>query len=400
MPQVQSPSEGNFSPRQPAYRRHKASGQAVVTLCGHDVYLGPYGSAKSRAEYDRRLSEWLANGRQLPASSPTASFTISELAAAYWRFAKVYYRKNGELSGSIPGIKIALRFLKNHYGLKNVSEFGPLALRALLLQFVEAGQCRTYANDNLGRIKRIFKWGVSQELVPVTVYQALMTVPGLKKGRTNAREPEPIRPVGDALVDAVLHLMPPIVADMVRIQRLTGCRPGEICTLRPCDIDRSNKEVWAYRPSHHKTEHHGAERVVAIGPKAQGVLLPYLDRDPNRYCFVPAESEAKRLQRLRQQRKSKVQPSQQSRKKVKPRRKPGERYTPGAYRKAIQRACRTLEVECWFPNRLRHSAATEIRKQFGLEAAQVTLGHSRADVSQIYAERNNALAAEVMRQIG
>ena len=52
------------------------------------------------------------------------------------------------------------------------------------------------------------------------------------------------------------------------------------------------------------------------------------------------------------------------------------------------------------PNQLRHSAATEIRKQFGLEAAQVTLGHSQADVTQIYAERDLTLAAEVMRKIG
>ena len=52
------------------------------------------------------------------------------------------------------------------------------------------------------------------------------------------------------------------------------------------------------------------------------------------------------------------------------------------------------------PNRLRHAAATEIRKQFGLEAAQVALGHRQADVTQIYAERNLTLAAEVAKKIG
>jgi site-specific recombinase XerC len=49
---------------------------------------------------------------------------------------------------------------------------------------------------------------------------------------------------------------------------------------------------------------------------------------------------------------------------------------------------------------LRHSAATEIRKQFGLEAAQTVLGHSQANVTQVYAERDWQLAAEVMRKIG
>jgi integrase len=54
----------------------------------------------------------------------------------------------------------------------------------------------------------------------------------------------------------------------------------------------------------------------------------------------------------------------------------------------------------WSPNQLRHAAATEIRKKFGLEAAQVVLGHSTADITQVYAERNQALAAQVIRQIG
>ena len=54
----------------------------------------------------------------------------------------------------------------------------------------------------------------------------------------------------------------------------------------------------------------------------------------------------------------------------------------------------------WRPNQLRHSTATDVRKRFGLEAAQVTLGHAYADVSQIYAERDLNLAAEVMRKIG
>lgn len=54
----------------------------------------------------------------------------------------------------------------------------------------------------------------------------------------------------------------------------------------------------------------------------------------------------------------------------------------------------------WSPNQLRHTAATEIRRQFGLEAAQVTLGHSNANVTQIYAERDLSKAAEIMRAVG
>ena len=54
----------------------------------------------------------------------------------------------------------------------------------------------------------------------------------------------------------------------------------------------------------------------------------------------------------------------------------------------------------WTPNQLRHSASTEIRKRYGLEAAQVVLGHTSADVTQVYAERDLAKAEEIMRKIG
>jgi site-specific recombinase XerC len=55
---------------------------------------------------------------------------------------------------------------------------------------------------------------------------------------------------------------------------------------------------------------------------------------------------------------------------------------------------------CWSPNQLRHAAGTEVRRQYGLEAAQVILGHAKADVTQVYAERDQALAAEIMQKIG
>src|SRR5208337_1672133 len=100
---------------------------------------------------------------------------------------------------------------------------------------------------------------------PASVYHGLTAVEGLKKGRTTAREPAPIQPVDEALVEATLPHMPAIVADMVRFQRLTGCRPNEVFQLRPIDLDRS-AEVWQYRPGSHKTEHHGRERVIFIGP--------------------------------------------------------------------------------------------------------------------------------------
>jgi len=166
-------------------------------------------------------------------------------------------------------------------------------------------------------------------------------------------------------------------------------------------VDTSG-EVWSYRPATHKTQHHNKDRVIFFGPKSQEVLRPHLLRDETHYCFCPSEGERKRRAAAHDRR---VTPSGQgnepgTNRKSSPQRKAGECYTPDSYRRAIHRACEMAGVEKWSPNRLRHSAATAIRKQFGLEASQVVMGHAGANVTQIYAVRDQAKAAEVMSKVG
>src|SRR5436305_7772400 len=108
--------------RVPSYREHKPSGQAVVTLSGHDVYLGPWGSVESHQKYDRVISDWIANDRCWPAKS-SAEITIVELVETYWDFATGYYRKNGLQTDTCYGIKAALRILLEFYGRSLASEF-------------------------------------------------------------------------------------------------------------------------------------------------------------------------------------------------------------------------------------------------------------------------------------
>lgn len=72
----------------PKYQKHKASGQAVVTINGRDYYLG----AKARKlEYDRLITEWLSSGRSLSFGASQPELTVVELVADYLRFAKGYY---------------------------------------------------------------------------------------------------------------------------------------------------------------------------------------------------------------------------------------------------------------------------------------------------------------------
>ena len=100
--------------RVPAYRHHRPSGQAVVTLCGKDHYLGRWNTKASRREYDRLIGEWLAGGRCLSEPHDNGP-TIAELCAAYWVHARANYRKDGRPTGSIERIRVAIRAVREHY---------------------------------------------------------------------------------------------------------------------------------------------------------------------------------------------------------------------------------------------------------------------------------------------
>ncbi len=418
----------------PKYRLHKQSGQAIATFSGRDFLLGPHGTKASRKKYDRLLEEWLARDRELPATGQN-ELTVAELAARYWRFARKYYVKNGLPTDEQHCIKAALRPLLANYEVESAAKFGPLALKAVREKMIERGWARQTVNGNVDRIRRMFCWAVENELIPETVYRALKSVKALNKDRTSARECEPIQPVEDALVEATLPHLTDTVADMVRVQRLTGMRPGEVCQLRPCDLDRDG-EVWTYRPKSHKTEHHDKSRIVYIGPQAQAVLLRYLARDPAMYCFRPIDSEAKRRAEQHAQRRTPIGYGNRpgTNRKRRPKRAPTDRYDVNSYRRAVERACDSAfplpqavarskgettgqwrkrltntsreivaahnKQHRWTPNRLRHTAATEFRQAHGIEAAQVLLGHARADTTEIYAQRDHQLALRVAREVG
>jgi len=265
---------------------------------------------------------------------------------------------------------------------------------------IDAGWSRSYIRDNVNRIRRAFRWAASEELLPVAVYEALRTVTGLRRGRSAAREPKKLKPVPVAQVKAVLPKLTKQVAAIAQLQLVTGARPGEICKMRPRDITRGIDGLWLYRPSSHKTDHHGHERRIYLGAKAQKILRPWLDRDPDAYCFSPAEAVEARNERCRKARKLMTLSQTGRSRKKNPKRTPGAKYTKDSYRTAIARACAKADIPVWTPNQLRHTQGTLIRGKFGLEASQVVLGHSTADVTQIYAERDFDLAKRVMREMG
>jgi integrase len=188
---------------------------------------------------------------------------------------------------------------------------------------------------------------------------------------------------------------------MVRIQRLTSARPGEVCSMSPGDIDCSG-DVWVYRPSEHKTEHFEKDRLIAIGPRAQAILKPYLDRPDQEFCFSPQESEKQRRSKVRENRTTPLSCGNRvgTNRVAHPRRRASNRYRTASYRRAIHRVCEKHGIEKWSPNRIRHTASTEIRKRFGIDAARAVDGHGSTKTTEIYAEVDLGKAVEVMRQVG
>jgi integrase len=196
---------------------------------------------------------------------------------------------------------------------------------------------------------------------------------------------------------------------MIEIQRLTGMRPGEVVIMRTIDVDMSG-HVWIYTPESHKTEHHGRERRIFFGPAARAILKPWLRPQLSAFLFAPSEAEAGRRAEQRANRKTPVQPSQQYRRKRRPRKTPGLRYTTGTYRQAIgygigkanREAKRTGNppVPRWFPHQLRHSAGVRLRRTFDLDTARACLGHSSPVVTEVYAELDGAKAAAAMERVG
>jgi integrase len=443
----------------PAYGLHRASGQAVVRIDGHDYYLGPYGSPESKAKYHELARKAMADRTKADVERSIllhVDITVAELASRYLLHAETYYTKNGKATSQLTIIKLTIGVLLDRYAYLEAREFGPLSLIACQEAFVSKGLSRGEVNRRVRLIRQIFQWGVSKQLVSPTILLGLQSVVGLRKGRTTAPDRPPVRPVREQQVEAVLAFVSPQVAAMIQLQSLTGMRPNEVVMMRGCDLNTAGS-IWEYRPEHHKLDHLDVERVIMIGPKAQAILKPWLRPELEAYLFSPADvvedlartaSECwadRRTDRaapstradlsrdtkaiwgkLRERRGGTVNLQHVKKRPSRRKRPPQDHYTVNSYRRAIARGCdlafphpelsgikkkdltaeqkaelnRWRKPRRWSPNRLRHTAATLVRREMGIDAARACLGHSDADTTTIYAERDKELARVAMERLG
>lgn len=361
--------------RVPKMRHHKIKsktghpGYAMVTLGGVDVHLGRWDDPESEVKYNEQIAQWLSNGKKAVEVKGAAK-TIADVCTRWVAYAREYYQKGGKPTSEVRTCGSVAEGVRTLFGSMEIQDFNNTHLELLQKHWIRQGMKRKTINAYTRRVKAMFRWAVNQKFLSGGQWHEIAAVNSISRGRMGAQDAEPIGPASEDQIEAVLKVSSRRFGAMIQLQRLTGMRPGEVCIMRSCDVDMSGP-VWIYKPSRYKTEHHGHSRSVAIGPKAQEILRPWIEmrQDPKQFLF-----------------------SLEGKNPV---------FTT-SYRKCLVKYCVKAGVEPFSPNRLRHSFATSIlnHEDFDIKDAQVSLGHRHHSTTEIYAKTNLGRAANVAAKLG
>lgn len=376
------PRRGEPRPCPKLHRDEKGTAYVRWRAFGRDFYrsFGRAATTEAADAYRRFAAEWASGAFDAAPPSGSGELFVGELIARWLAHCDREYRKLGARTSEYHICLSAAREVARLYADTPAAEFGPAQLRAVRDVWVKAEYARTTVNGYGLRVVRMFRWGLSHSLVPAAVVAALEAVPGLREGRTGARETEKRKPVSDADVDVTLACLSiegrgGVVRQMAKVQRLAGLRPQHVCEMRAGDLDRTG-EVWKYLPPAvgTKTLHLGKRPAYYFGPKAQAVLAPLLDgKGPADHVFTWKRGERT------------------------------YRVTRAAYGLAIGAACVRAGVSHWTPHQLRHALATEVAERFrSLDTAAAAIGDSNAVAGAVYVhvDPHERARIEVARAMG
>ena len=235
-----------------------------------------------RTDRPRKMAEqaaaryWEEHTRQIKRHE-TVGVTVAELCALWDSHCKEYYRgPDGQPTSTAVNAVLDVRLFRELFCNASVAELTHTDMQKLRDALVRSGVGRSTVNARLWRVKYMLSWALDEALIPATVKAELTQVKGVRRGRTSAPERKPVRPVDDSTTTATIGHMMPNTADMVRVHRLTGMRPCEMCGLRWSLIDTA-RTPWIYHvpPEINKNEWRGElgqPRAVCIGPKARAIL--------------------------------------------------------------------------------------------------------------------------------
>lgn len=392
-----------------------------------------FGRKKREAQtrFSRFHADWQSDPEIRYGELPDV-LTCEEAWKRFKAHAEQYYRHADDTpTGHATNMGLAVRPVIDLFGGLPAAEFGPKLLKAVRQRMIDDQLCRNVINQRVRQIRQVFKWLASEELIPTQTWQGLQAVQALSAGRSEAVESELVTPVPESYIWKVADAVSGPVRAMILLQYYSACRPGEACAMRPCDLEcKPGTRVWRYRPVGHrarKTQHAGINKVILLGPNAQKAIADYLKRDTKAYCFSPLEAERERYSRCTSHRHQAVLANQTGR-------KIGSRYTTGTYYRAIAYACDRVfpppaplqrrdgeslgawktrlgkdgwqelsawQIEHrWSPNRLRHNALTRIEDRYGIELARIIAGHTTAETTEIYLQRDLSKASDAIAAVG
>lgn len=284
---------------------------------------------------------WENTAKQTGTGIASPVFTVNDVIDKWSAHAEMYYSGSKEAADSIRG----MRMFREMFGTRPAETITHPDMIDYRNALAARGYVRTTVNKYLGFVKRMYAWALDERIVSAQAKAEATAISQLKRGRGNVVEGKVVAAVPDTDIEKTCAELAEPLADMVRVHRLCGARPDEICQLSWDCVERRGK-VWAYRPQKHKNKHRNKPRVIVFGPKAQAILAKY---EGDGYVFSPRQTAGRSV---------------------------GEKWKVEAYHRAVSRAAKRAGVPHWHPNQLRHTCATEIRRKIGTAAASAVLGHT------------------------
>lgn len=354
--------------RLPALLLHRASGQGRVRIAGRYVYVGKFGTDAARQRYAEVLQQHFSAAAQAavvqpePATAPLARLvTVNDLCLRFvTERIPLYLTSEGKPSAERDCFRGVIRLLHQRFGELPVDNFGPLCLRQIRDDMVKKGWSRNFINKQIRRLRYIFRFGISWEIVDPSVAEKLKSVPALGPLESSAPEYPARKSVPDKDQRKVRELLSPAYRDIFDLLRLTGARPGEILRLTVESIQQEG-DVWHADFERHKTSKFGKSRTLFFNRSAQAILLRYMD----------AAADTGRLFSV-------------------------ERST---FSNAVKRACQRAGVPAFVPHQLRHTVATKLSDDLGTECAQRLLGHATRAMAEHYSRAATKKAKKAVRHL-
>ena len=372
----------------------RKDGRAVVHWKGRMHVMGKIGTRETQAAYHRFcIALTLDYGQNNPdgcvAPIGEPDVTVSELAASFLVHLKGRTHEVEYITYRI----IVDEFLLALYWDTPADKFTTTCLDLVRQAMKQSKRFnRDVLNRHTRRIISLFKWGVWKELCKESTWQRLTVIPPYKKGEPGTFEGRKRKPVPDDILIRTIKYAVPTEAAMIKVHRLTGARPGEICNLTVGAVDLQGGKILL---TEHKTKAHVGEREVDLRPEAREIIAPYLvGKKPNDAVFSPRQVMAERFAEKRANRNTKITPSQAERERQRaetPKSRVGESYNPKSYYRMVERLIARANkagegIPPWFPYMIRHATATADAMDSILKLAMERLGHTKSKMTENYAQ--------------